>query len=557
MYTPSEASREELTRRMLIKKGCAAGGVALIAAHGKHAHGQWRDGDGGWDWDGSRDDWDGSSPPTTPFVEALPIPPWAEPVAALDPPPNPNAHQRYNEFLPRVFYDVSMEEALHSFHPQLPPNRIWGFDGIFPGPTFVAGYGEPILVRFRNNLPPDHVGYGIPSVITHLHNAHTASESDGFAFDYYEVGAYKDHHYANVLAGYDAFRPMGDVREALGTLFYHDHRADFTAPNVYKGLSGFYLLFDARDSGAEDDTYPGAFRLPSGEYDVPLMFADKRFSPDGQLFFDQFDLDGFIGDKYTVNGKIQPFFKVARRKYRFRMLDSGPSRFYEFFLSNGQSFTQISNDGNLLPAPLVRPSIRLGVAERVDVIVDFTNARIGDQIFLQNRLKQSSGRGPDGLESPGTPVLRFDVDRDAPDPSRVPTTLRTLPPVDTSSAVATRTWSFDERNGSWTINGRLFDGNRVDARVKKGTAEIWVLRNERRNWSHPVHIHFEEFQIISRNGNRPPADEVSRKDVVRLAPGEEVRIFMRFRDFVGRHLMHCHNTIHEDHAMMIRWDIVP
>jgi hypothetical protein len=150
-------------------------------------------------------------------------------------------------------------------------SRVWGYNGVVPGPTFIERYDVPILVRFRNELPVNHVGFGLPSVITHLHNAHVAAESDGFPLDFYEPGHYKDHHYPNILAGYDAFPPRGDEREALGTLFYHDHRLDFTAPNVYRGLSGFYLLFDERDSGNERDPNPRAFRLPSGPYDVPLV----------------------------------------------------------------------------------------------------------------------------------------------------------------------------------------------------------------------------------------------------------------------------------------------
>jgi FtsP/CotA-like multicopper oxidase with cupredoxin domain len=545
------ANKRRLSRRALLKTGLAGGGAALLSAKA------------------TRPTWaQTGSPATTPFVDELPIPPIAQPALPLTgraagmpfrafaPAPNPAAHQRYAEFAPQKFYDITIVEAEHRFHRDLPPSRIWGYNGISPGPTFIERYDVPILVRFRNNLPANHIGFGVPSVITHLHNSHTASESDGFPLDFYEVGQYKDHHYPNILAGYDAFPPRGDERETLGTLFYHDHRIDFTAPNVYRGLSGFYLLFDERDSGDERDPNPRAFRLPSGAYDVPLLFADKRFTADGQLFFDQFDLNGFIGDKFTVNGKIQPYFKVARRKYRFRLLNGGPARFYEFFLSNGQQFTQIGHDGNLLPAPLTRESIRLGVAERADVIVDFSRARIGEQIILENRLQQTSGRGPGNVGGTPTPILRFEVERDAEDPSQVPEKLRDLPPVDQSEAVTTRTWNFGNQNGAWRVNGRLFDSARVDATIKKGTAEIWTLSNGR-GWSHPVHIHFEEFQILSRNNGAAPADEVARKDVVRLAPGNQVRLFMRFRDFTGRYVMHCHNMMHEDHAMMIWFEIVP
>jgi FtsP/CotA-like multicopper oxidase with cupredoxin domain len=303
-------------------------------------------------------------------------------------------------------------------------------------------------------------------------------------------------------------------------------------------------------------------RLPSGQYDVPLIFADKLFDSTGQLYYDQFNNDGFIGDRFLVNGKIQPTFKVARRKYRFRMLDAGPSRFYEFFLSNGQNFTQISNDGNLLPAPVTTQSIRLAVAERKDVIIDFSGVPIGTSIYLENRLEQRDGQGPQDYllsQTDATPVLRFDVDRDPPTPdtSRVPTSLRALPPVTLSEVVATRYWTFDQQNGQWVVNNRLFDVNRVDATVRKGTAEKWVIRNGSRRWHHPIHVHFEEYQILSRNGQAPPVQERARKDVLELHPNEEVIIFIRFRDFTGRYVMHCHNTVHEDHAMMVRFDIVP
>src|SRR5947208_12452123 len=321
-----------------------------------------------------------SSPPTTPFIAPLPIPPVLEPQASMTPAPqaapNPGAgearlgvHQRWDEFLPKELYEVHAREAQHSFHPELPLNTVWGYDGIVPGPTYHATYGLPVLVRMHNELPPDHVGFGIPQITTHLHNGHTPSESDGFPADFFDSGFFYDQHYPNVCAGFDASPPAGDVRETMNTLWYHDHRFDFTAQNVYKGLAGFYLLFDEVDSGDETDPIPRALRLPSGEFDVPLMFADKVFDADGQVFFDFFNLDGILGDKFIVDGAIQPFFKVARRKYRFRLLDTGPSRFYEFFLSNGQPFVQISNDGNLLPQPLPRTSVRLGVAQRADLLV--------------------------------------------------------------------------------------------------------------------------------------------------------------------------------------------
>jgi FtsP/CotA-like multicopper oxidase with cupredoxin domain len=531
---------------------------------------------------------DAVSPRTRPFVERLPVYQPKTAIEKLEPPCYPVAtgdecgradHQRWADFYPvSKFYELNVCQAMHSFHPDLPTQPIWGYDGKFPGPTFVAKYGEPAVVRIYNNLPQNHVGFGSPEISTHLHNLHNGSESDGFTGDYYSPlkagptmtapGKYKDHLYANCLAGYDEYHAThGDPREALGTLWYHDHRMDFTAPNVYRGLSGFYLLFDDIDSGNENDANEKALCLPSGvgKYDIPLVFHDKLFNAKGIMTFDPFNSDGFLGDKFCVNGKIQPYFEVERRKYRFRLLDGGPSRFYEFYLSYGgvdQPFTYIANDGNLLAAPLTMKKVRLGPAERADIVIDFNLFPPGSKLFLVNKLEQTTGRGPSGkILSPGTQLLRFDVKpglEKVDDPSQVPDVLREQPPLPTAEEIKQmpkRVWSFDRSSGGWTVNGKLFDVLQVAAKPRIGTQELWVLRSTG-NWSHPIHIHFEEGRILSRNGVAPPLHERGRKDVYVLKPNEELRLVMKFRDYKGKYMMHCHNLIHEDHAMMVRWDIV-
>ena len=192
------------------------------------------------------------SPPATPFVAPLNVMPVATPVDFLNPAPDPLRHQRYNEFKPKKFYLQTLSEFKWVYHPEGPyANGSWayGFNGITPGETFVARYGEPIVVRRINNLPPvgtGNVSFALPSSTIHTHNGHQASESDGNPADFTFPGEFWDHHYPNIYAG-------NDPREALSTLWYHDHRLDFTAPNVYAGLSGFYLIFDNRDSGDEHD----------------------------------------------------------------------------------------------------------------------------------------------------------------------------------------------------------------------------------------------------------------------------------------------------------------
>jgi FtsP/CotA-like multicopper oxidase with cupredoxin domain len=502
----------------------------------------------------------GPSPATPPWAMALPIPPLLQQVSSLTPPVNQAEHQLNKGFGSdpgpvNELYEIDVKTAMHSFHPELPTQEIWGYEGITPGPTMIARYGHPKIVRFNNILPINHVGIGVPETSTHNHNGHQESFSDGHPTEFLITGQYRDHHYPIVLAG-------NDPREALGTLWYHDHRVDFTSQNVYRGLAGFHLYFDNVDSGNEQDPSPQALRLPSGNFDVPLMFMDKAFDSAGMAWFDPFNFDGFLGDKWTVNGVIQPYFKVARRKYRFRMLDGGPSRFYEFALSNNRPMTLIATDGNLLAGPLQVEHVALGVANRRDVIIDFSEYPIGTEIVLENRLEQKNGRMPTGaILNPGSPVLKFIVDRDAVGPeqdfSRVPLSLRQMPVMDLATAQQhQRTFAFDRKNGAWAINDRFFDGDIPTFTIPQGQPEVWTLKNGGGGWAHPIHIHLEEFQILLVNGEIPGPEEQGRHDVIVLEPGAEVKIYIRFRTFLGKYVMHCHNTLHEDHAMMLRFDVV-
>ncbi len=550
------------------------------------------------------------SPPSTPFVAPLNVMPVAQTVdpGTLDPAPDPLRHQRFDDFPPNKFYREVISEFRWKYHPEPPYGDghvgregdpeigtfSWGFNGITPGETYHANYDEPIFLRRENHLPDvgeAKANFALPSVTIHLHNAHTASESDGIPQDFANPGEFWDHHYANFPAGFDK-------REIMSTLWYHDHRLDFTATNVYAGLSGFYLLFDERDSNNERDTNPKAFRLPSGDFDVPLILHDVQFDENGQVVWDFFNpsptatdphdvgnsggatnnfgpdfgytTNGMIGDKFTVNRTIQPYFDVKRRKYRFRILNGGPSRLYTLHLEvhpkRGKpyydDFTILSTDGNFLPVPLVKESLSLWVAQRHDVIIDFSKYKSGDMVYLVNSLEmRQDGAGPSGRQlEEDDGIMQFRVrGRKVRDPSRVPRRLRKLPKVDMSEVRRERLFVFDYDNGLWTVNGRLMDPNRIDAKIEQGSAEVWTFRNAGNAWAHPVHTHFEEFRILEVNGRPIAEDDVlnSRKDVVSLGPNDEVVFFGRWRDFLGKHVMHCHNVVHEDHAMMIRWDIVP
>src|SRR5262245_3710782 len=582
-----EIIKAGLSRRDLIKMGLITSGGYLVAKVGLSSRVAWgkspNSGKGGAGGGVEAADVDVDlpvlpSPPTRSFIEPMPIMPIKQPVSSLSPAPTeaPNvalgegrtrAHQAFTQFPPQKLYQREMPPGVMSMSPDLPPQTIWAFDGIFPGPTFIARYGQPILVRSINNLPLANGGFGKNSVTTHLHNGHTPSESDGFPCDFFEAGHFYDQHYPNVLAGFSSTHPpVGDINEALSTLWYHDHRVDFTSQNVYKGLAGFYLLFNQFDTGDETT----GFHLPSGEFDVPMLFSDRVFDPTtGLLAFDLFNTDGILGDKFLVNGKIQPFFSVHPRRYRLRWIDGGPSRFYQLFLTDTSNpskripFWLIANDGNLLPRPLQVESVRLGVAERADVIIDFSQFPVGSSIFLENRLEQISGRGPTGTvlgAGQGNMLLRFDVVLPGVvDSSLDPAFIPQFYPLPDKTAIpqVTRTFRFERTKGQWAINGQFVDCNVTRFTVKKNTVEKWILQNNSGGWQHPIHIHFEEHQILSRNGapTAPSSVENARKDVTRVQFGERVEVLFRFRDFVGPFPLHCHNLVHEDHAMMLKWAI--
>jgi len=558
-----------------------------------------------------------ASPPTRPFIQALPIMPLAQRVSSLTPTPTENPNVGAGEVraapfqapqidasrfpvVPSTLYKFNQRQFTKSQHPDLPLQTIWGFDDgtgpRSPGPTYQAFYGRPQLTRNINSLPSitekNNTGFGMASVSTHLHNAHNPSESDGNPCDFYTNGRFCDQYYPNVLAGFNSdHQPHGDINESLGTLWYHDHRVDFTSQNTYKGLLGFYCLFNQFDTG-NDET---GFRLPDfPAHDIPLAFADKVYDPEsGQLVFDLFNLDGILGDKFLVNGVIQPFLNVEPRRYRFRLLDTGPSRFYEYFLTdlnnpNAQNpYWLIGTDGNLLPNPIQVESVRIGPAERVDVIIDFRQFA-GKTIYLENRLNQISGQGPAAVDSQvaaqnssstecslvlnssqpailpagaGNLLLQFRVSGtavkdDSVDPASNPTFYQL--PSTTAEARIVRTFRFDRLNGQWSINGQFMDCNTFRFAVRQNSSEQWLLTNLTGDWTHPIHIHFEEHQILSRNRVKPtvPAD-LGRKDVTQVHPNERVQLFFRFRDWLGKYPLHCHNVVHEDHAMMALWHVVP
>ncbi|MEE2679662.1 MAG: multicopper oxidase domain-containing protein [Myxococcota bacterium] len=258
------------------------------------------------------------------------------------------------------------------------------------------------------------------------------------------------------------------------------------------------------------------------------------------------------------------------------------------------------------------------IAERYDIVVDFAQFEPGTRLYFVNLLEHRNGRRPhteiplqdvlDGTYAPrvkggrnrtDTTVTRFLEFRVQPctksDGSPAESCAsggdaihaqqdRSMDPADfiegkqkmielpgfTEEELANavhRTFEFGRSSGTdsapWTIKtdggaGYNMDPRRVSAAAKAGQTEIWHLKTSG-GWSHPIHIHFEEGQILRRDGKAPPEwEKWSRKDTYRIGrmadSGATVDVAIRFREFLGSYMEHCHNTQHEDHAMLLRWD---
>ncbi len=541
--------------------------------------------------------------------------------------------------------NLNRQVQFHANFPIQQPNSVWTFDGTMPPKLLMARYGEPILFRHYNALPIDaaaNAGFGAHTITTHEHNGHNPAESDGFTSAFFFPGQFYDYHWPMVLSGHDsintgatdpraatpttmptatspgATRIRGDFRETMSTHWFHDHMLDFTAQNVYKGNAAMMNYYSAVDRGLEGVNcnysapatnvnlcLPSGSALPWGnrDYDVNLLIADKAWDANGQLNFNVLNTDGFLGDRVLVNWAWNPYFDVRARRYRFRILNGAVSRYFKFALVTAAGarvpFYMVGNDGNIMEHAVAFPNAQSqdmpvqAIAERFDIIVDFSQFAPGTRLYLVNLLSHVDGKGP-SQEIPlatalaGFPndpavgrVMEFRVAAySGVDRSMNPAdyqlgvgrglTMVPRPAQPSAAEIATlrrRTFEFGRANATdaapWTIrtdNGLGFgmDPHRVSAAVTQGPWEVWTLSSGS-GWDHPVHIHFEEGQILSRDGAAPPLWEAgARKDVYRIGSGPgssgSLEVLIRFREFLGTFMEHCHNTQHEDHSMLLRWD---
>src|SRR5580698_9049095 len=498
---------------------------------------------------------------------------------------------------------IHMRPFRHQVHRDLPPTPMWGYNGMWPGPTFEVRKGQPISVKWTNQLPTKHFlpldytihgeGQDVPEVrtVTHVHGARVMPDSDGYP----DAWVTSDGRSGSVRAA-DPCRYPNDQNAT--TLWYRDHSLGITRLNVYAGLACFYIIRDP-----EEDK----FNLPSGSYEIPLIIQDRSFSADGTLLYPPAPngthpvwMQEFFGNAICVNGKATPFLEVEPRKYRFRMVNGSNSRFYHLTLvpadasgkPNGKPadapfFIQVGSDGGLLPAPLRMHYLIFSPGERFDIVIDFSEHK-GASLAMTNNAPAPYARGGEIVP---TDVMLFKVTKplSGPDISTVPETLVPFTPLEAAHAVRERTLTLtemDRPSDGYTMIGLLGQKHWDDPITedpKAGSMEIWSFANTTGD-VHPMHIHLVQFQVLNRQtfdvknymqtgklvftGIPMPPESNERpawKDTVKTYSGYVTRVIARFDLPAGtqakpgeefRYVWHCHVLEHEDNEMMRPYKII-
>jgi bilirubin oxidase len=397
--------------------------------------------------------------------------------------------------------------------------EVFAYNGTSPGPTLEVTEGDRVIVHFRNNLPEE--------TTVHWHGIHLPASQDGSPFDPVAAGGTRDYTFTI---------PRGTA----GTYWYHPHLHHRTGYQIAKGLVGAIIV------RAPDDP------LPKPMVERLLILADQRFRPDGSIDLpERHTMEGRIdeengreGNVFFVNGQVLPTISIRPNEVqRWRIINASAARVYRLAIPK-QTFLHVANDGGLFDKPVELSEIVVANAERVELLVRGSGAPGSrtvlqslpyDRYIPQTRPKDWN-RAIDlvGIQvTNGTPVPTLTI----------PPTLRRVAPLDTSRVSVRRVVTFTQG----MINNRHFDFARVDFTSKLGATEIWKVENLV-GMDHPFHMHGFQFQVLERNGKPEPF--TSWKDVVNVRRQETVRFVIRFDDFPGKWMFHCHILNHEDQGMM-------
>jgi FtsP/CotA-like multicopper oxidase with cupredoxin domain len=402
----------------------------------------------------------------------------------------------------------------------------YAYNGTVPGPTLDVHEGDHVIIHFRNDLPE--------ATTIHWHGLHIPADMDGSPL--IPIGAGKHFDYKFTI-------PRGSA----GTYWYHPHPDVRTGYQIAKGLYGAIIVRDANDP------------LPASIPEKLLILSDNRFHPDGSPdIADPSSPQGLVdrengreGNVLLVNGKVMPVLGITSGEIqRWRVINVSAARIYRLAIP-GQTLQHVGDDGGLFERPRELGEILLANSERVELLIRGTGSP-GSHTTLQTLPydRYDAHTRPANWEvSSDLLSLRYS---DAPpvSPPALPAVMRVITALDTSRVTARRVIVLSQE----LINGKRMDMNRIDVSARLGATEIWEIDNVV-TMDHPFHMHGFQFQILDRDG--VPEPYRSWKDVVNVRKHQTVRVIVRFDDFPGKWMFHCHILDHEDHGMMGILDVRP
>lgn len=405
---------------------------------------------------------------------------------------------------------------------ELMPGKLteaYAYNGSVPGPTLDVREGDRVTIHFRNNLPE--------KTTIHWHGLHIPAAMDGSPLTPIEPGTSFDYSFTI---------PYGTA----GTYWYHPHPDLRTGYQIAKGLYGGIIVRDAKDP------------LPASLPEKLLILSDNRFNPDGSPQFSVphtpqgivDEVNGREGDVLFVNGQVMPTIPIRSGEVqRWRVINVSAARIYTLAIP-GQELIHVGGDGGLFEHPVETKSLQVATSERLEFLVRGSGAP-GSTALLQSLPydRYDPHTRPAGWQLARS-LLSLQYSQAPPLPEvAIPATLRHVPALDTSAVTVRR----DIVMSQGLINGRVMEMHRVDETGLLGATEIWQIENVVA-MDHPFHLHGFQFQVLDRDGVPEPFREW--KDVVNVRKHENVRFVVRFDDFAGMWMYHCHILDHEDHGMM-------
>jgi FtsP/CotA-like multicopper oxidase with cupredoxin domain len=441
------------------------------------------------------------------------------PAAALDTLTSPPVLVSRSTLPRTVEVELTAEPARLSLVPGR-VNTFYAYNGTVPGPTLEVREGDRVIVHFRNLLPEE--------TTIHWHGLHVPVEADGNPMDPIAPGGSYDYVF-------DV--PLGSA----GTYWYHPHPHGHAGQQVSRGLFGAIIV------------RPGDDPIPAGVKDRLVLLHDIRVNSRGSLIVpsNSAEEQGWEGNVVLVNGQIRPTLEIRPGEVqRWRIVNGSVARYYRLSLE-GHTFLHIGSDGGLFERPVERQEILLAPSERVELLVRGTGAS-GSSALLRSLPydRYLTGQRPAGWDQP-IDVLTARYTTEAPVvPPTVPAVLRVVPPLDPAQATTTRNLILRYA----LINFRYFSPERVDFTAPLNATEIWSIEN-RDDMDHPFHLHGYAFQVLDRNGIPEPF--LAWEDTVNVPKGQSLRFVVRYENYPGRRMFHCHIMDHEDYGMMGQFEVLP